>query len=89
MVTTTPKASDTMGLRMLCVYGSQTKTCERLTKKMAEAWKQQGVVSSVAVFEGNTLAHESEDLASLKNNYDVKCQPAVLNRARAPPRSAI
>ena len=76
-----------MGLRMLCVYGSQTKTCERLTKKMAEHWKQQGVVQSVTVFEGNTLAHESEDLASLKASYDVT---AILQSriVRAPPRSA-
>ena len=71
MTSTTPAALDTMQLRMVIVYGSQTGSCERIAKKMGQVWKQRGAVASVDVFEGNTLAHETEDLESLKESYDV------------------
>jgi len=67
----TPQTSDAMKLRMLVVYGSQTGSCKRLATKMAESWKQRGVVQACEVMEGNELAHETEDLASLKESYDV------------------
>ena len=60
------------GTRMLVVYGSQTRTCERIAKKMAEEFKEKIPDCSVVdVFEGNELAHELEDIGGLKSNYDV------------------
>ena len=70
-VASTPASTDTMGLRMLVVHGSQTGTCTRLAKKMAENWKSRGAIASYDFFEGNTLAHETEGLESLKESYDV------------------
>jgi len=67
----TPAANGTMKLRLLVVSGSQTGTCTRISKKMADNWGSRGVLEKVDVFEGNELAHETEDLASLKENYDV------------------
>ena len=71
MVAATPETSDTMGARVLVVFGSQTKTCERISKKMGEHFKSAGAVQSVEVVDGNSLAHELEDLESLKKSYDV------------------
>lgn len=57
--------------RMLVVFGSQTKTCERLSKRMTEHFKTEGVVEKVDCIDGNSLAHELESLESLKESYDV------------------
>ena len=71
MAPSTPSTASTMKPRMVVVYGSQTGTCRMLANKTSESWKQRGLVESVAVFDGNTLAHETEDLASLKEDYDL------------------
>ena len=68
-VATTPAAKDTMGTKLLVLYGSQTHTCERIAKKAAEEWK--GLVSKVTVLDGNNCAHELEDVAGLKDICDV------------------
>ena len=67
----TPTTAASMQPRMLLVYGSQTQTCKRIASKMSTHWKDKGVVAVCDVFDGNTLSHETEDLAQLKDNYDV------------------
>lgn len=57
--------------RMLVIYGSETGNTERVVRKMADSWRKRGVVSTVDLYDGNTLAHEVEDLASLATSYDV------------------
>jgi len=57
--------------RMLVVYGSQTGTCKRIATKMAESWKQRDLVQDVQVVDGNSLAHEHEELTSLKEICDL------------------
>ena len=56
---------------MLCVFGSQTKTCERISKKMGDHFGKSANVQSVKVIDGDSLAHELEDLSILKENFDV------------------
>jgi len=60
-----------MGLRVVCVFGSQTQTCQRLMMKMSDHFRQIKGVQCVDLFEGNALAHELEDLAGLKEAYDA------------------
>ena len=70
MVDATPRSSDTMGARVLCVFGSQTKSCERIMhKQLAARFKE--VAARVDVFEGNEFVHEMEDLQSIVKSYDV------------------
>lgn len=69
MVASTPETKDTMSARILIVYGSQTKSCERIVKKTLTAKFQE--LGSVDVFEGNTLMHETEDLQNLATKYDA------------------
>ena len=57
--------------RLLVVYGSMTGNTEKQIKKMAKHWKKEGVISSYDLFDGNTLAHETEDLATLVSSYDA------------------
>ena len=71
MVKATPAQTSTMKPRVLVVFGTQTGGSERIAKKMAETWKSKGAVQTVDVFAGNDLAHETEDLASIKESYDV------------------
>ena len=56
---------------MLVVFGSQTGTCKRLATKMAESWKSRGICESMECVEGNELAHEMDELSTLKTLYDV------------------
>lgn len=60
-----------MKARVLVVFGSQTGGSERIAKKMSETWKAKGAVESVDVFDGNTLAHETEELSNIKDTYDL------------------
>lgn len=61
-----------MGARVLVVFGSQTGTCERIAKKMAKEWEGLSqAVASVTCMEGNSLAHELEELEQLKESYDA------------------
>ena len=60
-----------MKARLLIIYGSQTRTCERLAIKMGEEFKKHDNVASCEVHEGNAYAHELEELASIKDNFDA------------------
>lgn len=60
-----------MGARVLVIVGSQTHTCERIAKKAAADWESIKTVASVKVTDGNSLAHELEDLSGLKDMCDA------------------
>ena len=38
---------------------------------MAESWKSRGICESMECVEGNELAHEMDELSTLKTLYDV------------------
>lgn len=63
--------SEGSGLKMLVIYGSQTGSSRMIISKMAEHWKSKGVVESVDIHEGNHIAHETEELSQLVEQYDV------------------
>lgn len=57
--------------KVLVVFGSESGGCKRIAKKMAESWTQSDVASEIQVTDGNGIANEAEDIATIAETFDV------------------
>lgn len=60
-----------MAPRVLVAFGSESGGCKKVANTLGNKLRERGVVEQVDVADGNAVAHEIEDLASIKDAYDV------------------